>query len=559
MRRLLSLREEAALFLVRWGDLLISPIPFAVYLMPQSLAPYKLCLVLGLWLWGAALLPLYGQPMVATANDSAAQLVGFEPLRLDGPWRVAGQKLQHIVPFAQAADTVLSLSIVLPWSSAWPDTAYLYLEGVAWEAELLLGDYYLGNHQSPFLPWVVPIRREWVQQSGKRLRLRLRGGRSGAYEPSPFLGIFRPVWLYDADHLSDRLAAAPVPSVGIQGEKVGLLAPYYRQGDYAFDSLAALRMLMPLLEAGEDKVAFWFAPSQQMVALCEALGLSIIDSLAPGTRVAPVNWYPYEAVNSRSHVPFWLTRAGHRSPDYGQWHTWPLQEGDAPARSEQYLLFGLIFLPLAGAVLLKLVSPAFFSALGSMLSSPSMYLEGTYGGSYTSSSNPLLLSAIRILLFSAFLALGVYYIRLYNLWDWASPLTDRSLLYQVFGALGSLWEILGRSLLIGFGLEGLRYLLLSLIAGIFRLKGFTSYALGMDAVGNFPLLLLVSAPIALLLYWPEPSLWVAESLVLAVVLAYWLRRIYVNFIGLDRGAAFSLGMKILYVCGFDIAPVLIWL
>lgn len=505
-------------------------------------------------------LPCQGQPSLPDSTRVDSLSVSFSTQRLDGPWQVLNEDTAYQVPFevAEVAGVVrLRYHLSRPEGLEGLDSLYLWLEGVAWQAELLLDDYYLGVHQQPFRGWRVPLASEWLRPEGSVLVLRLQAGRADRYEPKPFVGMVRPVWLLHPDRLppSSRATVAGHPT-----DTVGLLAPYYGPAHrYCFDSLAAIRRLLPLKREGITRISFWYEPGSQLRALCRSLGLEEVDTLHPGTTVMMANAFPFEVASFDRPPRFWLDEAGHRSSHYGHYLPWEPAWGGSIPREDRPGLALLLLLPLIGAFLVKLSSPGFFSAQTSMLTQPSLHIENTFYNHISSNGALLLLTGVRMLIITSALTLMAYGCARYQLWSEVSLLTERSLFFQVFGQASGLGELWLLSVLVVAMLEGIRHLLMGLIGQVFRIKGLLVSMVGLDVVGSYPLLWLLGIPLGLWLFTDGTEQWLAGGLTLVAALSYWLRRMYVNFLGLDRGASFSSGMKFLYVCTFNIAPMLIWL
>jgi len=510
--------------------------------------------IMGLWE------PCQGQSSAQNRPSADSLLPPFSGLRLDGPWQVVDEQRGYRVPFevSEVKGVVrLRFDLAPPPGVEALDSVYLWLEGVAWQAELLWDDYYLGVNKQPFGGWRVPLATEWLRPEGNVLILRLQAGRASRYEPKPFVGIFRPVWLLPPDSLpsgsSSKLASEPT-------DTVGLFAPYYGpEHRYRFDSLAAIRRLLPLKREGITHVSFWYEPGSQLRALCQTLGFEVIDTLHPSTTVMQVNAYPFEVACFDRPPRFWLDETGHRSPHYGHYSRWQQAREARIPREDRPGLALLLLLPLIGAFLVKLSSPGFFSAQRSMLTQPSLHIENTFYNNISSNGALLLLTGVRMLIVTSVLTLAAYGCARYQLWPQVSLLTERSLFFQVFGQASGLGELWLLSVLVVAILEGIRHLVMVLIGQVFRIKGLLASMVGLDVVGSYPLLWLLGIPLGLWLFTEGTEQWLAGGLAWVAVLGYWLRRMYVNFLGLDRGASFSSGMKFLYICTFNVTPMLIWL
>lgn len=503
----------------------------------------------------------WGQGPTPQADTAGVDSVlPFVALCLSGPWQLRGSEASYEVPFQlPMQDTArLRLTLARPEGVSEADTLYIYVPGVAWEAELLLNQYYLGVNPRPFAPWVVPVAVRWLRPEGNQLALRLQSGPARRHEPRPFLGVFRELWLLSAAELALR-RPAPLPEAD-STRPVGLLAPYYGPAyGYRFDSLAALRRLLPLRREGIRQVACWYEPGPNLRALCRTLGLRLVQLPPPGTSVALINAYPYDPGRFDQPPQFWLDEQGRRTVGYGRIQPWqqasPLQ---IPAADRVGLALLLLW-PLFGAFLIKLSSPGFFAAQGAMLRQPTPYIENTFYSNVSSTGALLLLTLVRVLTLSCCVTLLAYYCARHQLWAEVSLLTKRSLFFQVFGEISQLARLWLVSVLVVALLEGIRHLLMWLVGQVFRLKGLLSSMVSLDLVGSYPLVLLLGIPLGLLLLGDVAPFWLGQAVAWLTFGSYWLRKVYVTYQGLDKGASFSSEMKILYICSFNMTPLLIWL
>ncbi|MEM9983813.1 MAG: hypothetical protein AAF804_01840, partial [Bacteroidota bacterium] len=109
------------------------------------------------------------------------------------------------------------------------------------------------------------------------------------------------------------------------------------------------------------------------------------------------------------------------------------------------------------------------------------------------------------------------------------------------------------------GLEVLRYVIIQVFQFLFQLKGSYRELMVIDVVAHFPLLWVIPSALAAALFMDSQAAKYVESVLVVLLLLYWLRLLYVNFLGLSREGTFSSGTKFLYICTFNVATVLIWL
>ena len=82
--------------------------------------------------------------------------------------------------------------------------------------------------------------------------------------------------------------------------------------------------------------------------------------------------------------------------------------------------------------------------------------------------------------------------------------------------------------------------------------------LNLNVVGAFPLIWVMGLPGAFLLFSDhigQRSSW-AGILIGILLVIYLIRQLYISYLGLEKLFAFSSGIKILYICGFNILPYL---
>lgn len=475
---------------------------------------------------------------------------------LDGPW-VHSSGREERIPFRLEGPSVATFTYTLPAvDSLLDDSLYLCFSGIGAEGELVLDDRYLGIHRRPFSPWRVALARDWLCAADRRLTLTLRQGPGDSLLPHQFAGLFRPVYLMTQAQYA-RLLDTPLPQVA-EADTVALVAPYFRRAGYSFEVYEAVFMLLPLRERGVRDLHFAFAPSVAFRALCAQMGFREVKALRPGTWVLPVNAYPYEARHFPYPLPFWLDESGNRTRHYGDglaWGTSPPTE--LPAADRQALIF-LLMLPLVGALLIRLLSPGFWALQVSRLQRPWQLVDWGSGSSPAASGLWLLL-LVKTLAQALTLALLMYYVAQLHQWEVINGFQDWGLLNRFFYPAVGLGGLLLRSVLV-FGVWlGLRLIGFQMLETVFRIKGLLSGLLELEVNGAYPLVLGLPLAMGLLLF--AGNIWPTVPVILLMTLGgiYWLRRAYVMYQGLGRQFSFSYGMKILYICTFNVMPYIFWL
>ena len=483
--------------------------------------------------------------------------------RLEGGWQL--QQAEGAITRARVETVPFELqgpgelTFIYDWQvpGALPDSFYLYFGGLAWYAELELNAQYLGWQQHPFEPWAVKVRKRWLSEGENRFVLRLRQGAGLPGYPAPFLGIFRPVYVLSAA----QLAQVQVPLLPhlLMGDTVALLAPYFREQGYHFDAFEAMRSLLPMLQNGQRLIHFPFPPGRQFEAFCAEWGLIVVDSLAPQTVVMPLNEYPFDPHVQAGTPPYWVDREGRRSLQYGQTYLAGEPPAAPPVKEPGGALLGMVLLPLLSLFTLKVLAPGVFYAQKGMLLQPQLYLdssgEASAGGSQ---SLVYILVGLKWLSLSSFLAMVFEEVDRQNHWSWLNVFSEQSLANSLMPqqeTLLSKWIWLVA--LIGVGLL-LRQLLLWMLGQIFRFKGLAQEMLVLDVMSTYPLVLWLPLPAALMLFAdPARDIWLGIGL-LGLFVAYFLRQLFLWYVGLGRLFSFSPAMKILYICTFNILPYIVW-
>jgi hypothetical protein len=481
-------------------------------------------------------------------------------LRLDEGWQRmdpdSAKAAEVELPVREEALSQLELSYVFcaPDSVA-GDSLYFYLEGVAWTAELILDSAYLGAQSRPFGPWIIPIPRSLLPPgTTHRLVLRLEDGASFDWHPTPFLGISQAPLLLQKDQLGP-FQGAGMP-LAREADTVAIVAPYYRSSAFVFDSLEAALNLLPLYKNGIQKVFFPFPAGHRLQRMCRELGFEEVKVLSDTQHICLINAYPYESRHFLTQERFWLDEQAYRTSSYGD----AFRLGQKARREEPGL--GLVFMilfPLLSAFLIKLSNPGFFLDQRAILFNPKLNLGGAID--LTASNTGLLgiLILLKSLNLAIFLSLIVYYVLRENQWEQLNLLRDWSLLNQWFYGSENLWQIFQRSLLLVVLWFMLKNLLLSLVGWSYRVKSLVAGLMSLEVVAAFPMILFLGIPIALILFMP--SIWGGWLIVLMLLLlsAYLLRKIYVFYIGLERLFTFSTAVKFLYICALNLMPYVIWL
>lgn len=436
------------------------------------------------------------------------------------------------------------------------DTVYLLLEGVAWEAELELNGKFLGTQNHPLKEWHLPIAKDWLLKEKNELILRLFVDQIKPVYCLPFLGIVRPVSLLTLEQWKRRQLIRHRETA--QADTVGFVAPYFRSTAYSFDQFEALKNLYPLKRMGIKHIYFPFPAGRRFRDLCHQLGFVIVDSLHSDSYICPVNAYPYESIGFPMTPRFWIDEDGAYTSYYGDIYPWKSRRMKPVPSDDHFLLALLIFFPLLAAFLIKLLNPAFFAMQLSLLLTPKRFVDSPNETLYSHTGLLWGLIWIRTICLAIFMTLLMYYVQLENQWILLNIFRDWSMSSMLFYGEKSLLSLLLISgLVIVFWLL-IKYLLISIIGGVFRIKAMITRIASLEVAGTYPLILLLPIPMALILFMEQ--LWGGILLIflLILLLGYISRQVYVMYIGLDRLFSFSSAMKFLYICTFIIVPYMVW-
>jgi hypothetical protein len=253
-----------------------------------------------------------------------------------------------------------------------------------------------------------------------------------------------------------------------------------------------------------------------------------------------------------------MDREGNYTTHFGDLFQWGDISRVWETKQNNGLLAFLILFPLLAAALIKLLSPGFFAGQWNLLINPKRFVDSPAESLYTNSGLLWSLFWIKTLCFAFFISLAMYYLELAHAWAPWQQARPESLAIRWFMPASNLWELLGRSLLVLFLGSLLKILVLGMVSQVFRIKALVPKIISIEVIGTFPLILLLHLPLALVIVgqsWGHPLLVLSLTVTLAV---YFLRWVYVSYIGIDRLFAFSSAMKFLYICTFILIPYLVW-
>ncbi|MDX2249926.1 MAG: hypothetical protein SF052_24290 [Bacteroidia bacterium] len=475
---------------------------------------------------------------------------------LETGWTVGGRSEQ--IPFSFPLEDArffcrFSMPECLP-----EEDLYLYFEGFAWEGEVILNGHYLGFFPKPFEPHSIKIDSSWLQTENNFLQLNMSTGQFYELYPRQFLGVFRPAYFLTASQLASIKKRA-MPEV-LSADTVAVVAPYFRTSQgYHFEEFPAAENLQPLKKMGIRHLYFPFEPDRKFEAFCAQAGFIRVRNIKDDSRICVVNAWPWEPATYPWKFLPWLDIKGNRTVDYGE--LFPVK-GYTPSvfvGKNRFALSILVLMPFIFLFLIKLASPGFFYSLPGMFFKPKLHIDFSMEAGGAQQGLLLLLHTFRIASMSAVLALGIYIADLHHGWKFLNLIREPSLMHQLFYESRSFPLILVKSIAAVLGWFVLKHILIILIGRIFKIKGMFDGLLNLEIVGTFPVILLMPLPLVAFLIAEGPNLRYMGVILGVLLLIYYLRRLYVLFVGLNRLFEFSSGMKILYICTFNIFAYLIWL
>ncbi len=459
------------------------------------------------------------------------------------------------IPFAFET-TSQSVKIMKEWN--WecelPDTMYLCIEGIGWKASLRLGEQFVGINEFPLSTWVIPIAHEWLGEAPVNITLELYRGDSPANYPMPFLGITQGIYVMEKSQLmyAQQKYMDSVP----KADSVICWAPIYGT-TYTFNDSTALKHLWHILQQPIRDIYFPFPPSRKLKLLCAQYGLREVDSIYSNTYVAMLNAYPAEMIALETHTKFWLDEDHRKLIHYGEFF-----------QNKENYNYGLTFQPWIGVVLIiffpfltlfliKIANANFFYSIQRLFLKPDVYIDTMYD---ITTGNPgfiVLLILIKIFTYTILITLGIFYIDWANLWSEVNLWKYESLLYKVFYGAQSFGNIFVRSLLITSIWQICKYSILALIGNIFNIRNFSLGGFNLDMVSIFPYMMLLKVPLLAALFIQQMYVFLGVIFLIGLVF-FFIRHLYIHYMGLERLFNFSLGVKILYICAFKVLPYIIW-
>jgi len=473
---------------------------------------------------------------------------------LDQAWK--GKEGNPIsIPFLYDQQEDLWLSYTFDLNCSPQDTLYLYIEGASWRMEVEFNDRYLGLYESPLAAISIPLNSSWFGESSNHLQLHLSLDEGRNFYPTPFLGMLQSPVIVDIDQLT-YLRKDPLPRA-TKVDTVGLIAPYYLKSAYQFDLASAYKMLWHLKGREIQYIYFLFPPGRELNALCAQLGFQQAPKIEAHTYTFFLNTYPYEMTQMIDPPRFWLDKEGYRTQYYDSYYL-SNHRYTVPLAAHEIMVW-MVLMPLIGLLLIKLFNPGFFYAMLGILTKPKLYIDNFSDASYSNLALIFVLQVIKVLCLATSISMILFYIQGEHQWYLVNIFREESLLSSLYRDSHSLLSIFSKTSFILFSWLWLKYIINMIIGNIYRIKSMALSVLNIDIVGSYPLVMFLSVPIALIIF--SDTRWHTLFVICLslIVTLYIVRKLFVFYMGLDKVFRFSFGVKILYICTFNILPYVIWL
>ncbi len=502
---------------------------------------------MGLW-FGSLVFPLFAQ---IPGDIDTSHLPLFE---WDKVFRLPDQAPLSIPFDYDSFENVEQLSFSWKLDRAFQDSLYLHFLGISWVADLYLNDKYLASFQKPFESRYIALAPGWLKVGENFFVLHIR--QKGYFQnfPEAFTGILHPIRVFGKKPQEIRPTRNPI---GSHLDSLWVWAPYFRDHGYRYTDSIACRDLFHILNSSVRTVYFPFPPPPRLLELVKKWELERVDTLPNSAYLAMLNPFPYEKMSFSLPQKFWLDAEGNRNPNYGQFIEWHFQQIQPDPLSPGLGIVAILMFSVLALIIVKFANPSFYFAIQRMFSQPIKYIDSLQEASSGNSGFYLMVMIINIISYSILVFLAVYYIQRSQTWDSMSFFRENSLLKQVFYPVRLIPALFVRSFIVVGIAFLLKYFFLRLIGGIFSIRNLSSGMLNLDVICNFPYIQVLTIPIMLILINPAMRDFYGGLFIL-LGLIYFIRKIYTYFYSLERLFDFSLGVKILYICAFNILPYIIW-
>ncbi|MEO0895268.1 MAG: hypothetical protein AAFY71_02535 [Bacteroidota bacterium] len=479
-------------------------------------------------------------------------------LDLSQNW-VSDEGTFYSVPFSlEETGRPLSISRTFYMDSTIQEDLILWIGRYAWEIEIILNDRYLTVEQEPFSNWFLRLEREWLKQGTNQLNIRLNTGLDKPYSPLPTLGIWEAIGLMEEDRIGEFLPSILQESPG--ADTVALVAPYYGGKTYDFSEVQAAKLLNSLLKHRIEDVYFWFEPDRKLLDLCQRMGIRRVRQLKDEQIVCAINAYPFAPGSHGKTYRFWRDLEGNRTFYFGEFETWgKLRSREIPKEDSNWLIL-FVMLPFVSLALVKLSSPAYFSSFARIWLGSGVRSESTTENLYSSIALVFILNLLKLLNQMTWLGMGLYFIQHHNMWHSFSDIfSEGSLFARFFDGQDSLISLMTKIFALLLIWQGVKFLFWSFIGKIFTINQMPSKAFSLEVLSTMPMILVMGVLWIIGLYGISSKADYLVGLMVMLSGIYVLRKLFVLYNELGSMFNFSSGMKILYICTFNVLPYLIWL
>lgn len=481
---------------------------------------------------------------------------GMKPLvDLTGEWRSSqGRNVQ--IPFLERETSEMQLTrwLKIPEEHQPGKQLYLYLEGVSWTAEIYLNDQLLKVTQDPFAEHLLPLNEDWLHSGGDQLRINLsRDGADYSLYPEHFLGIHRSVYILESDTANSFIPQLEMISFA---SKAVVLAPWSEKELFLNDTNVIRKYTEGLFSIPKNvPVCLPFRPSNAALGILAEMKIPVLFSVEGADSLAFYNSYPMARKPEILQPDFWR-EANHRpGKGYGKFQSWEELRLPKTKDLNRFALLSLLLLPVLGMLAIRLGIPRVYDHLPEYLSKTKIYLELIGNNKYLKTGQRFLMNFVRITVTGATISLFLYYLNgsgslaKLNMWS------ETSILYDLLsGSEYSAIEILGLTLVVLLVINSLKYMMLNMVGGIFRLNSFSATMQSLDIFASFPLNLLPLVPLVFIFFVDSG---VGEILLVVwyvFFLAFLVRRIILIYAGMSRLFSFSTSLKFLYICTLEFLP-----
>ncbi len=462
------------------------------------------------------------------------------------PWRAEGQEEQVFYRMVQLEDTVLS--------GLDADTLYIWIEGVAWEAEMVINDQFWGVKKCRGDAWMMGIPMKIWRQGNIRLSMTLRLAPAEPMSPKPALWITPPILLLTPEQAQVYQLPA-LPQV-LTADSVAIVPAYYRTSGWDFDGLEALLTLQPVLDLQIKHIFFPFPADRRLRKLCAFYGLTEVAQIPRQGRVIWTAWYPMASGMSPIPEAYWLDRNAYRTQNYGVWLSLDtlVQLPGEPAGRESivFLLLGLLLFLL----FIRMVFPGMYQLQMSWLW-PGRWTAEAVGDLAASLPGPLWLWILaRWILWTSAISLMIMMMKDQGLWLNLRPEVTPGIAWNWMSEGQSIGGLMLRGFLLLALMDLLRYILASATAFAFGISQFTLAVVRLDMLATFPVIYLIGLPWAATILYPEYG--VMGAWLGGILLVFHLLRLTLaTRAGLQQFYGFSTGAIFLYICSLKVLPYMI--